>query len=381
MTKEVIVITGSKGSGKSSTAALFAPPNEIDKVCYVDTEDSASDILKNLKELKKSFGAYVRMYERLQIKEDLLDAITHNKLPWANEQQKSALVEYYQFFLKRINEVLVKGKFKYLVIDTVEPIEAGLSAWAETHRKESGWSGQRDHGKLEVEAVRPLYDGLLEAFALRGVEYILITSHLKNSWVNDKPVPGKIEPGGRLALLSKLSSMMLWMSPEEGNVNGAPAAIVLKARRGKISVVDNEWVQDRPLPRRIPGFSWTKVRKYEREGCDHAHPAPGETITPAELDMISEYLTDAQLRLMTLGTETELELIKAQQLPSFSEGVFSLENTGVGLNSEVTDRILQLHHEGLSPLKIKALVEGISVKDVLETIKEEEKHDLSLLRK
>ena len=368
MTKEVIVITGSKGSGKSSTAALFAPPNEIDKVCYVDTEDSASDIIKKLKELKKGFGAYVRMYERLQIKDDLLDSITHNKLPWANEQQKSALVDYYQYFLKRMNEVLVKGKFKYLVLDTIEPIEAGLASWVETHRKESGWSGQRDHGKMEVEAVRPLYDGLLESFALRGIEYVLITSHLKSVWLNDKPVPGKIEPGGRLALLSKLSSMMLWMSPEEGNVHGAPAAIVLKARRAKMSIVDNEWVLERPLPQRIPGFSWTKVRKYERDGCDHAHPAEGESITAAEMDMISEYLTDAQLRLMTLGAEAELEQMKAQQMPFIGGEAFSLEDPG--LAPEVVEQIMVLSKEpyNLKPVQIKTQL-GVSIKDVVETLK------------
>lgn len=375
MTKEVIVITGSKGSGKSSTAALFAPPTEMDKVCYVDTEDSASNIIKNLKELKKGFGAYVRMYERLQIKEDLLDSIAHNKLPWANEQQKSALVAYYTYFIERMNQTLVKGKFKYLVIDTVEPIEAGMAAWVESHRKESGWSGQRDHGKMEVEAVRPLYDGLLESFALRGVEYILITSHLKSVWLNDKPVPGKIEPGGRLALLSKLSSMMLWMSPEEGNPNGAPAAIVLKARRAKMSIVDNEWVLERPLPQRIPGFSWAKVRQYEKNGCDHKNPKEGETITQAEMDMISEYLTDAQLRLMTLGAETELEQIKAQQMPSIS-GEFSLDGNGTGLAPEAVEQIVKLAGEGLKPMQIKTQVSGVSIKDVLDTLKEVNGHTL-----
>ena len=80
------------------------------------------------------------MYERLQVKEDLLDSIAHNKLPWANEQQKSALVAYYKYFIERMNEVLVKGKFKYLVLDTIEPIEAGLAAWVEGHRRSRvGW--------------------------------------------------------------------------------------------------------------------------------------------------------------------------------------------------------------------------------------------------
>lgn len=375
MSKEVIVITGSRGSGKSTTAALFAPPSEISKVCYIDTEDSASDLVKKLCELKHGFGEYVRMYERLKVKEDLLDLISRGKLPWVNEQQKSALVDYYLFFLNKMNTMLKPGKFKYLIIDTVEPLEAGLAAWAETHRKESGWSGQRDHGKLEVEAVRPLYDAMLESFSLRGIEYILLTSHLKSSWLNDKPVPGKVEPGGRLSLLTKLSSIMLWMSPQDNNASGAPAAIVLKARRAKIDIEGDKWVVRKSLPQRVPEFSWDRFRQYERDGCDRLCPQPGESITTAERAMISEFLTDEQMKLMVLGAETELEMMKSQQMPAMGGGEWSMDDNGRGvieqasnLTPDVVSKITQLSQEGLKPMQIRGQIEGVTLKDIMEVI-------------
>ena len=73
MTKEIVVITGSKGSGKTTTAITYARPSESKKIVVVDTEGSASDLIKKMKEKGQEIGAYIDMYERLQVKEDLLN--------------------------------------------------------------------------------------------------------------------------------------------------------------------------------------------------------------------------------------------------------------------------------------------------------------------
>jgi hypothetical protein len=365
MSKEIIVLTGSKGAGKSTAAAYFARPSEIDKVCVVDTEDSQSEIVKNLAKVGKKFGAYIRLYERYQVTDDLLSRIEKGKLPWVSESQKSALVDYYTWFVRKMSETLTPGKFKYLVIDTVEPIEAGLAAWAEVHRKESGWSGARDHGKLEVEAVRPLYDALLESFAQRGIEHIILTTHLRNVWLNDRPVPGKTEPGGRLALLSRLSTLMVWLVSDVGNEDGAPAGIVLKARKSQTSIDGDEWVIRKPLPQRIPHFSWTDVRRYESEGCDRKNPAAGEVMTAAELEMTSEFLSDTQMHLMALGAETELEQLKANQLPFLGtgEGGFTVTEKKE-LTIDQKNTIQELLGRGFGPAKIVGLVPGVNIAQV-----------------
>lgn len=304
--KKIIVITGPRGSGKSTALARYAKPSELSKMVVVDTEDSMSDLIESNSRLGLQFGSYLRAYERFKADNDMLSAIAQNKLPWVSSQQKSALADYYQWFVKALDETLKSKSYKYLAIDTIEPIEAAMTAWAESNRQLSGWSGNRSYGKLEVEAVRPLYENLLEAIARRGIETILLSSHLRRVWENDKPVLNKTQPGGRLAILSRLSSMMFWLVPSD-NPDGAPAAIVLKARKGSESVENDSWIIRRPLPRRIPHFTWADVAQYEVQGCDLAHPATGETLSNSEMEMISEFLTDDQMRLMVLGAEMEIQ--------------------------------------------------------------------------
>lgn len=303
--KEIHVVTGSRGSGKSTAVANFLDPDELSKAFIVDTEDSLGDIVKANERLGLAFGEYVRAYERFRPDADLLGAIARERLPWVSDRQKAALVEYWEWFVETLDRRLKPGTFTCLGIDTVEPIEAAMTVWAETHRRESGWSGSKAYGRLETEAVRPLYENLLEAVARRGVRHIVLASHLRRVWEGERPVLNKVQPGGRLAVLSRLSTAMFWLVQAD-NADGAPAAIVLKARQGLRTVVDGRWRVRRALPRRIPHFTWNDVRHYEQHGCDLRIPAPGETPTPDELAMISELLTDEQMRLMVLGAELEL---------------------------------------------------------------------------
>jgi energy-coupling factor transporter ATP-binding protein EcfA2 len=302
--KKIYVLTGARGSGKSTALARFPKPSDLGKMLVIDTEDSMSDIIESNHRMKVEFGEYIRAYERFKMNDDLLELIAKGKLPWASQQQKSALVGYYEWFVKELDDKLKKDSFRYLAIDTIEPIEAAMTAWAETNKSQSGWSGSRAYGRLETEAVRPLYENLLEAISRRGVETILMSSHLKRVWENDKPILNKLQPGGRITVLSRLSSMMLWLVQSD-NPDGAPAAIVLKARKAKESVENGDWSISRPLPQRIPHFTWKDVRSYEANGCDLARPAPGETLSDNERAMISEFLTDEQMRLMVLGAEIE----------------------------------------------------------------------------
>lgn len=344
--KKIYLITGSKGSGKSSSIAFFPQPTQedMDKLCVVDTEDSMSDIIEQLDRLGLKFGAYIRMYERLSVEnKDLLKSISNGQLPWVSQKQKGALTDYYEFFLNQMEVTLKDNKFKYLGIDTIEGIEAGLAAWAEVNRTKSGWSGQRDHGKLEVESVRPLYDSLLESFAQRGVEHIILTSHLRNVWHNNSPVPSKVEPGGRLALLSKLASVMLWLTPDGRNADGAPAAIVLKGRQSIVEIENGEWKIRRPLPQRIPHFTWQDFRRYAREGCDRENPAPGEEMTQDEYNMVSELLTDEQMKLMILGTEAAIAEYKAAQQS------FSIMPSVPDVSEEERSNILTMLGNGMTP--------------------------------
>ncbi len=363
VTKKVYVITGARGSGKSMAIATFprATKDDMGKMLVVDTEDSMSDILEHNKRLGLEFGEYIRMYDRFRVDSDMLERIAQGKLPWVGAKQKRAMLQYWDFFVEALDKRMKDGQFKYVGIDTIEPIEAALTAWAESNPRESGWSGTRAYGRLETEGVRPLYENLLEALFSRGAEYIILTSHLKKAWEDDRPVLNKVQPGGRLALLSRISSTMLWLV-KEAKGEGAPAAIVLKARACIMSVEGENWVPKRALPDRIPEFSWKKVREYLEHGYDIANPAPGETMSHEERIMISELLSDAQMRLMVASVEKEIEEAKAvRQVEVIKPVVIEVDED----KAEIVRELMQ--DKELTPMEI-ADKTGMMLPDVIRVI-------------
>jgi len=326
--KQLIVLTGSKGSGKSTAAATIAPPSEAEKIFVIDTENSMSDIVDQIE-----FGQYVRAYERMKLDATMLDRVANGDLPWVNDSQRGTMAEYYNWFITMLNERLSANKYKYLIIDTIEPLEMAFTAAVQANPKAFGWSGSKVYGRLETEGVRPLYEGLLEAIYARGVETIVLTTHLHSVWQDDKPIVNKVKPGGRMTVLTRLSTLMLWMLPNVGNEDGAPAAMVLKARMGKMIATPDGWKTRRILPQRIPHFSWMDVDAYKQNPANLANPAPGEVPTQAENEMISEMLTNEQMRLMVMGAEIQLK--QMQDTPMISrppvpiEAIANLHNAGV----------------------------------------------------
>jgi KaiC/GvpD/RAD55 family RecA-like ATPase len=181
--KQIYFITGSRGIGKSTAAARFARPSEINQMVVVDCEDSMNDIVESNERMGVEFGAYIRAYEQLgneEEREALLSNIAKGTLPWVSEKQKSSLIAFWDWLVKRLDEIITPdSNFKFLVIDPVAPVEAALAAWAESDKKRAGWR-TKAYGKFEIEAVRPLLKNFLEAVYARGIETILVTSHLKN---------------------------------------------------------------------------------------------------------------------------------------------------------------------------------------------------------
>jgi len=328
--KKVWVISGNKGSGKSTAIVTFLPPKDIDKLLVLDTEDSMSDMI--------GLGfKHVRMYDRLRVGGDMLDRLARGEVPWVDQAGRNALVGYYDYLIKVLNEQLENGKYLAVGIDTVGPIEAAMTAAVEAGRRVFGWSGTRAYGRMETEGVRPLYQGLLEAIAQRGVKDIILTSHLKNVWISDQPVVGKVRPGGRMKVLTTLSSGMFWLVPGD-SPTGAPAALVLKARIGKIEPDGDGrgWSVRQILPERIPEFSWKAIEQYRAHPANLDNPAPGEVLSENEREMISDLLTDKQMELMILGAREQLSKGTSEKETKRTETVSVLNKEDTALNKEDT---------------------------------------------
>ena len=301
--KNLIVITGAKGSGKSTALATIAPAPEMERVFVLDTENSMSDIVEQV-----DFGKYVRVYEQYKMDEKALTRIAKGDLPWVDDDQKNALVKLYEWFVKTLDKELVAGKYDYVLIDTIEPLEAAMTAAVEMGKKKFGWSGKRAYGGMETEGVRPLYENLIEAIFNRGVHTIAVSTHIKRVWEGTTPVLNKVRPGGRLAVLTRLSTLMVWLVPGVGNADGGPAGLILKARKGKMEALDDgSWYVRRVYPQRVQSFTWMDLKAYEENPANLRNPEPGEVPTAGEMEMISELLTDEQMKLMVVGAQLELE--------------------------------------------------------------------------
>ena len=382
MTKKVWYFTGGKGSGKSTAVAYYARPSEISKAVVIDNEDSMSDILENLERKGLSFGHYARAYERLGSTEDrqkMISRIARGDLPWIDSAQRSMLVKYWEWYVKTLDKIFSSGNYKYLVIDSTEPLEGAAAAWAEANPSKSSWAQRkRKFGKNEVEAIRPLIEYTLEAVHQCGVSDILLTAHLKTPWLEDskgntRPILDKVVPGGRTKIWRRVTTGMFWLvrPARPANPVGAPSAIILKARRGDLDVdaKNDEWDTTSLIPPRIPMFTWREWHRYEREGWNPLNPKEGELLYPDEQKMISELLSDAQMELMILGTQLAIEEQRNNNrsfgLVSHTSKTFSTDE----LTSEQIEQIKSLKAEGKTPRSIAKSL-GISIRKVKGALKQ-----------
>lgn len=341
MSKKIILVTGARGTGKSTALAGLVPATKEawEQTLVFDTEDSWSDLVYEDEKKKGVFylntegpkikvGEFVRAYDRFKADQDLLTQVATGKLPWVSEKKRGALLDYYQYFIEALDKKLTKDKFKYVLIDTIETPEAALSAWVEMNQQKAGWS-DRSHGHLETEGVRPLYENMIEGITRRGIEYVGLSSHLKQPWENNKPVLNKVEAGGRLKLLVRISTLIAWLVHEPLNEDGAPAALILKARLSSKMGVDNGILKPRRvLPERMPHFSWNDVMEYVKTPANFQQPKAGERMSESERDMISDMMNDAQMKLMLLNAQQDLVREQAGNvfapMPASSTGELSL---------------------------------------------------------
>ena len=314
--RELIIITGPRGVGKSTLAYTYVPPSRIGGVVLHDTEGSANRVIEELDRLGLSFGEYIPIgdeFADLPGDDDLLDLLSSGKEPWTGPGA-NALVGYYKWLVGELAEKIIEGQHHTLIIDTLEKLEAGMASYVEQNERHFGFHTKKDKafGKIWSGGIYFLYQKLFDAVWNRGIDTIIMCSHLKSVWEGNRPVLNKVNMSGK-KLLYQMSKFMLWLVNDLGNADGAPAGIVLKERLGSIKVEDDGWNLRRMLPHRIPHCTWKDIRRYMEIGCDLSMPAAGESLSSGERDMISPLLSDKQMRLMLLEAEKDLEQERSAQ--------------------------------------------------------------------
>lgn len=305
---QLVVITGAKGSGKTSLALSYLPPSKVGRLAVIDNENSANNFRQNLMDMGKDFGLYLNTMERfknLPGDDDLLSRISVGKMPWAGTSEQNAFTDYFKYIVEQINQIPV-GKYDCLVIDTGEKLESGMSAYVESNKKVFGIT-DTGYGKIWSNGVFPLYANLIQGIYDRGISTVIMNFHLKNVWQDRRPVAGKVSHSGK-KILYQLSSLMIWLVNDGRNPNGEPAGLILKERMGKVGITeDDEWEIKTMLPPRLPVATWKEIRRYMAEGYDIRNPKSTEVRNDAENDMISELLNDKQMALMLEDAKIERE--------------------------------------------------------------------------
>ena len=307
--KECIVTTGGFGSGKSTFVSTYARPSEMDLVFAMDAEGSLNRVFDQLGLADRRFGEYVDLRDRFPDLDngDILAAINRGELPWVDGKKGKSLADYWDFVMDTIDSKLKPGRFKYLIFDPLETMEASMVSKVDLNKRDFGVSSTA-YGALYTAGVYPLYEQFFNAIWARGVDTILLTSHLKTPWEGTRKVTGKYTMSGK-SLLYKLSTFMVWLKKQRGK-RGAPIGLVLKERFVNLSIGDDdEWNIQARLPERIPQCTWRIIRKY-LSGELVAGEQDGETMTDEERELISPLLKDKQLELMI--AETNLETAQAQ---------------------------------------------------------------------
>ncbi len=333
MALKIVVLTGGRGAGKTTTAATIGGKDDEKNTVIFDFEDSTSSVSDWFA------GTIINAHERfanagVDPRKIIASVVTGKAMPYATN--KNHLADVWWWFLDKLSKL--PPTTKVVVVDTWEPLETALNAAIEARPEAFGWSKSTVYGRKATEGFRPAVASLRSMLEAIGVEILVLNTHVKQAWVNDKVVPNKVKPAGNENFISIYSSLWFWMVKDS---TGTPAALVLKGRKERREYDDNGFAHVFSiLPRRIPApFSWAKFASYTNRPADLDNPEPGEMPTDEEMAMMSQMLTSAQMQLMVSSVQKDV----ARLTTDVSVG---------NLSEETVAKIIQLHDEGMNEVLI-----------------------------
>lgn len=330
----LIHVTGEHDTGK--TLFSLSCGAQPERIAFFDDDIKGRNTVNQLKTQGYKFGQYVDLVEVFRDKRE---------------------VEINEAGMKLINAI-EKDQFDCVVWDTWTRFES--SFYAVVQKNPSKYKEfYAPMGKIKAGEMWQVSFALEAAVIdslLAKVPLVILTTHLKDDYINDKKT-GRQIPDGKKTLNQK-SNFRVWL---RHNPSGpAPIGLVLK-RPVKISVDDKLGIVPvNILPRKMNPCTWPEIIRYWNNPVGDRPLSDDEKLNEFELSILDGTLTADQKNILRLATlEAEKEQAELKMESAFAS-MAAVEPSKVELtDDEKAMSIPALAKErSISILAAKKLLEG-----------------------
>lgn len=271
----LIHVTGESDAGKSTFALeCGAHPSEI---CFIDDDMKGRSIAKEMVLAGTEFGRYYDLRSKA------------GKMP---------LLDLHSHCLHLIDSIKA-DEFKVIIWDTWSRFERTFHPYVVKHPKEFREKyadmGRIKGGQQWGDSFN--YEAAVLSRLTSLADLVFTVTHLKQDYIDNKPVPGKMKPDGK-APLGKNSIFRVWLLHTSG---AAPKGLILKRLALRKFVKDKGIRTTNVLPLKLSPCTWDQIRHYLENPIGDREPTPGEIPTKDELNIIKGTLSPAQFEAWKLS--------------------------------------------------------------------------------
>lgn len=201
---------------------------------------------------------------------------------------------------KQIINAVPKDRFTAVIIDNIALLQEGCVEEVKRFPTRYGilpMNAQKGSFGGAYPGVKYLLKSMFSELRAKGVQVIVITSHVKTAWAGDKPLLGKFKAVG-LDIIAELSVLSLALVPGAAENLGCPAAVVAKEQLAKIEWKDGKLDVVRRLPLRLPKATFSEVKDYLANPANLTNPRPGEVPTREEIDPFLPTFSKEQIQFV-----------------------------------------------------------------------------------
>lgn len=282
--KGVVFVTGLRGLGKT----LFSVQTDYpENVCFLDYESKGQYWHEQLK-----FGCYVDI--------PAAAAAAAGKGKDFNGRDVWRVT-------KQTIDNLPENKYTTVIIDTVGDFETALGDEIRFEPQKYGVRPNQLSGGFGgiYPALGVQVESLISRLHSKGVQLIVVTSHVKSAWAANGPVPNKLRAHGN-SVWHDRSILELVLVPGQSVV---PAALVQKESLAGVALnrETGRFEFKRRLPLKLPECTWAAIADYLKNPADLQNPKPEEVPTEEERKPYSEFFDKEQMEYLIKASSVQVE--------------------------------------------------------------------------